>query len=398
MQNQKDIEIARGVKKYKVSSEEAYNISQDIISDSLASTKPQKSPTAIILAGQSGAGKGQITAQQEKRFENTGGAIVCDIDSLRALHPKYQEIQEEFKKDSSQITMRFAVTVNNQIIDSAKKNNRNIIFDQTSASLNQVKQIHLSLVEGRVSNPYSLELHAIANDDKTSQMRIFGRYEEDQGFTGGGRFVPSAVHKRTYDGVGDVIKQAEEQKIVERIVIYNKFSEPIYDKSLENGEWQYANGELKAHEVFKNEREKPFNKEDTKLLIAGWANNNLRMIGRGAEVTEPEYVAEAKKAIDSLKKDGFAIGFPEKALPGRTYTGDIMAISDTTAIQQKSTGRAYLHQRANLAGFEQTDLYKSLKIAYNEVGKGTILSRDGKDLTQEKSLAREKDSDYDLDR
>ena len=59
-------------------------------------------PQAILLGGQSGAGK--TTIHRIKQKEYRGNIIIIDGDSYRSQHPHYLELQEKYGKDSVDYT------------------------------------------------------------------------------------------------------------------------------------------------------------------------------------------------------------------------------------------------------------------------------------------------------
>ena len=58
-----------------------------------------KNPIAILLGGQSGAGKTTIHRIKQKEFQ--GNIIIIDGDSFRFQHPRYLILQQNYGKDSS---------------------------------------------------------------------------------------------------------------------------------------------------------------------------------------------------------------------------------------------------------------------------------------------------------
>src|SRR5699024_591855 len=127
----------------------------------------------------------------------------------------------------------------------------NILFDQTSRTPDGIK-----IISDRAKAkdmPYDVELHVIATDLDTSRMRVHGRYENGGGAPGGGRYVDEDFQKKSYQGVADTVKTIEDDKSVDRLVIYNRNGKPIYDNLLKNGKWQNT---PKAHETLLNERDR----------------------------------------------------------------------------------------------------------------------------------------------
>ncbi|CZB94867.1 zeta toxin [Streptococcus pneumoniae] len=68
--------------------------------------KSSKQPIAILLGGQSGAGKTTIHRIKQKEFQ--GNIVIIDGDSFRSQHPHYLELQQEYGKDSVEYTKYFA--------------------------------------------------------------------------------------------------------------------------------------------------------------------------------------------------------------------------------------------------------------------------------------------------
>ncbi|HFP7310268.1 TPA: zeta toxin family protein [Streptococcus pneumoniae] len=67
--------------------------------------KSSKQPIAILLGGQSGAGKTTIHRIKQKEFQ--GNIVIIDGDSFRSQHPHYLELQQEYGKDSVEYTKDF---------------------------------------------------------------------------------------------------------------------------------------------------------------------------------------------------------------------------------------------------------------------------------------------------
>ena len=68
--------------------------------------KSSKQPIAILLGGQSGAGKTTIHRIKQKEFQ--GNTIIIDGDAFRSQHTHYLELQQEYGKDSVEYTKDFA--------------------------------------------------------------------------------------------------------------------------------------------------------------------------------------------------------------------------------------------------------------------------------------------------
>ena len=81
--------------------------------------KSSKQPIAILLGGQSGAGK--ITIYRIKQKEFQGNIVIIDGDSFRSQHPYYLELQQEYGKDSVEYTKDFVGKMIESLVTEEKK-------------------------------------------------------------------------------------------------------------------------------------------------------------------------------------------------------------------------------------------------------------------------------------
>lgn len=351
-----------------------YSLSEKEIDRAAANSIPtytdhlskQKEPVIVFTGGQAGAGKSSITEIQKSRF-NKDLAII-DSDIYRKNHPKNQEIQSLYPTIASSLTHQAGAKISNRVRDAAFDKGANILFDQTSRVPNGIKAI---AERGKnQATPYKVELHVMATDTDTSRMRNHARYEKDNGAAGGGRYVPEQFQKTSYDGVGDTVKKIEDDKSVDRIVLYDKKARVIYDNSLKDGEWL---NKPEAHKKFVEERERELTVIEKKELEQGWQKIKFQMDQRQAKITEPEIVKIANEGMQkAIDRRSIHIKDPEIAKPGRTYSGDMTVASDNAVLQQQKNGRAIIHSMSSITGFDkETDIGKSFKVSYDKDGKGS---------------------------
>ena len=89
-------------------------------------------PHAVILGGQSGAGK--TTIHRVKMMESNGDYIVIDGDTYRAQHPHFRELQEKYGVDSVDYTKVFAGKMVETVIDKLSSLKYNLIIEGTLRS------------------------------------------------------------------------------------------------------------------------------------------------------------------------------------------------------------------------------------------------------------------------
>ncbi|SUN14601.1 zeta toxin [Streptococcus agalactiae] len=86
-------------------------------------------PNAILLGGQSGAGKTTIHRIKQKEFQ--GNIVIIDGDSYRSLHPNYLALQEEYSKDSVDYTKGFAGKMVEHLVDELSKQGYHLLIEGT---------------------------------------------------------------------------------------------------------------------------------------------------------------------------------------------------------------------------------------------------------------------------
>lgn len=376
------------IDKYKLSNQELDQISKDVVEIEVSTLSSQTKPIIIFTGGQAGAGKSKITDDQEARF-NEDIAIV-DSDRYRGKHPKAIEIGDLYPSIASNATHQAGAGISNRVRDAAFDKSANILFDQTSRTPDGIKAITDRGKSQPV--PYNVELHVIATDLDNSRMRVHSRYETGGGAPGGGRYVDEAFQKVSYDGIGDTVKAIEDEKVVDRIAIYDKKGKMIYDNSLKNGEWEK---EPKAHETLLNERDRELSLSEKRELSQGWQRVKFQMDQRRASIEEPGIVEIANKGMQAaIDKHGIEIKDAEMVKAGRTYSGNMTLSSNDATLQQKNNGSAFIHPKSNLGNLTDADMGKAVKISYNQELKGSIVSREGisnesqKEIKDDRSIER----------
>ena len=87
---------------------------------------PVEKPVAILLGGQSGAGKTYLhTIFRERLAKNV---IVINGDEYRRMHPHYNELQETYGKDAVSHTAAWAGAMVEHLINALSKSSYNLIF------------------------------------------------------------------------------------------------------------------------------------------------------------------------------------------------------------------------------------------------------------------------------
>jgi len=129
----------------------------------LPETTPQARPHAIVLAGQPGAGKGNLVKAAQFEFsDNIVPIVPIDPDAQRELHPDSKKLREAHPYTWSAHTHYDASRWAGELRDAAVAGRRNLIVETTLGNADGAIQT----VKGLQGKGYSVE----ARDISTRQI------------------------------------------------------------------------------------------------------------------------------------------------------------------------------------------------------------------------------------
>ena len=186
--------------------------------------KSSKQPIAILLGGQSGAGKTTIHRIKQKEFQ--GNIVIIDGDSFRSQHPRYIELQQEYGKDSVEYTKDFAGKMVEYLVTELSHFEYNLLIEGTLRTIDVPKKTAQLLK----NKGYKVQLALIAAKPKLSYLSTLIRYEELYAINPNqARATPKEHHDFIVYHLVDNTRQLEELAIFERIQIYQRDRSCVYD-------------------------------------------------------------------------------------------------------------------------------------------------------------------------
>lgn len=192
----------------------------------VASSQPQ----AILLGGQSGAGKTTIHRIKQKEFQ--GNIIIIDGDSYRSLHPNYLTLQEKYGKDSVDHTKGFAGQMVEKLVDGLSRQGYHLLIEGTLRTT-EVPRKTAQLLTGR---GYQVSLALIATKPELSYLSTLIRYEELYVIDPSqARATPKAHHDGIVANLVENLRVLEEIQIFDQIQIYQRDRTCIYDSETDEG-------------------------------------------------------------------------------------------------------------------------------------------------------------------
>ncbi|MFI3068393.1 type II toxin-antitoxin system toxin PezT [Streptococcus suis] len=187
-------------------------------------------PKAILLGGQSGAGKTTIHRIKQKEFQ--GNIIIIDGDSYRSQHPNYLALQEMYGKDSVDYTKGFAGKMVEHLVDELSTQGYDLLIEGTL----RTTQVPRQTAQLLASKGYQVSLAIIGTKPELSYLSTLIRYEELYAIDPTqARATPKEHHDGIVENLVDNLRELESDKIFDRIQIYQRDRTCIYDSETDEG-------------------------------------------------------------------------------------------------------------------------------------------------------------------
>ena len=184
-------------------------------------------PHAVILGGQSGAGK--TTIHRVKMLEYKGDYIVIDGDTYRAQHPHFRELQEKYGVDSVDYTKTFAGKMVEAIIDKLSSLKYNLIIEGTLRSAS----VPINTATLLKSKGYTVDFCLIATKPELSYLTTQLRYLEMMIVD---PLQARATPKEHHDGIVKSLvsnsNELEQSRLFESLQVYKRDLEQVYNSQL----------------------------------------------------------------------------------------------------------------------------------------------------------------------
>lgn len=249
-------DIEKVKKEYKLNKNEYEEMYQNARKIVFQNAKVYKNPIAIIVGGQTGAGKGGIDVYSKKEFKKQElDSIVIDVDCYRMLHPRAEEIVKKYPTWYNDITAQETSPIAQALLQETIEKGYNFIFEGT------MKSTEILDTMKKMPKNYNKIVRVIATSPKESLLTAFERNEEQVNAVGYGRFTNVDVHDFSYEGVANTLKTIEESKVPDRIQIFTRGKdivtpELVYDSNREKNEYNTAYESLIAYRKINGENMK----------------------------------------------------------------------------------------------------------------------------------------------
>lgn len=181
-----------------------------------AEINPVAHPRAVLLGGQSGAGKTTLHKVFIERFGKN--AVIINGDSYRSLHPLYREFDRKYGPESVNHTAAWAGRTTEAVIDALSDMGYNLIIEGTLRTA-EVPTKTATLLRER---GYAVSLALMAVKPEISLISCQIRYEEMRiAGTVPRATDPSHHNKIVHDIVGN-LAVLERSGLFDEVFLYNR--------------------------------------------------------------------------------------------------------------------------------------------------------------------------------
>ncbi|SDY23026.1 Zeta toxin [Lysobacter sp. yr284] len=188
----------------------------------LEGLKSHDVPTAIILAGQPGAGKGGVARLSLNDLGKD--ALIIDLDELRDHFPGVNKLRRDHPYTWADATHRDAQEWTTQLRNDAIAGRKNVIIDATLGNGNRA----VELIDNLKQSGYRVEVRAVAAHKLESELGVDQRFSSSLDKNGFGRYVPQDVRDAVYAKLPANLDQVHAQAKVP-VCVYSRDAELVYD-------------------------------------------------------------------------------------------------------------------------------------------------------------------------
>ncbi|MGW3100009.1 zeta toxin family protein [Streptomyces sp. NPDC001102] len=241
-----------------------------IVPNELTGT-PQDQPIAIIVSGQTGAGKTSITTLATRALAGRGEAVNINLDTYKPYHPKFDALMRADDTTAGAYTSvdghkwmeaaeAYAIRSRFDIVlESAMRDPRD--FEEPAARLR--------------AGGYRVEVPVVAVHESMSRLGALDRYLQQVEAFGQGRMIDRAIHDACYRGVIRASAGIDERHLANSVFVVRRDAAVVYSNHLDHsGAWVRTPATPQA---VTGERDRPWTEQESLLFAAGVARTRQRI-------------------------------------------------------------------------------------------------------------------------
>lgn len=187
----------------------------------------QASPRAILLAGQPGAGKTELSSMLS--LEMDGNVAFVNGDDYRRYHPYRRQLYQKFGADSVGMLSPFSNAVTEQLIVALSDHRFNLIIEGTGRTI----EVPKTTAEYLTSAGYAVEMAVIATRPEISLISTLLRfYHMEESGT-----IPRATATSAHDNIVAVLPGNLDVLVslpcISQLSIWNRDLQRLFDSNID---------------------------------------------------------------------------------------------------------------------------------------------------------------------
>ncbi|GGY71408.1 hypothetical protein GCM10010363_60910 [Streptomyces omiyaensis] len=250
---------------------------------------PQQRPLAIIVSGQTGAGKTAITSLATGALAGRGRSVNINLDTYKPYHPKFDALMVADDTTAGAYTSidghrwmekaeAYAIQQGFDIVlESAMRNPRD--FEEPAARL-------------RAAN-YRVEVPVVAVHEAVSRWGALDRYLQQVEAFGQGRMIDRDIHDACYQGVVRATGRLDAELLANAVFVVRRDASVVYSNHLTvDGRWLKEPG---TPEAVTGERNRTWTEQETRVFASGTSRTLQRI-----EALPPEMREAARRELGAI--------------------------------------------------------------------------------------------------
>ncbi|WP_017161861.1 zeta toxin family protein, partial [Xanthomonas phaseoli] len=250
---------------------------------------------AVILGGQPGAGKTGFLSEATQDLRSRGATWTINGDDFYAYHPRYAELQAKFGAEAAHMVKDVAKDWVEKTLAEAMNRGVNIALESTMRQPAVVK----ATLEQLQAADYQVHAKVLAVNEHVSWQGNHTRYERLLQAGTFARLTSRQTHDQAVRGVLQTVDTIEREKLANRVTVYTRGGQVLYDNTHHGSRWAHA---AEARKAIVDERDRPMNAADREAHWRGWERVSDSMLKRNAPVKDVMGVMTQQRTDDTALK------------------------------------------------------------------------------------------------
>ncbi|UQI49647.1 zeta toxin family protein (plasmid) [Streptomyces sp. HU2014] len=208
---------------------------EEIVPVHFAGVQPQRAPVAIIIGGQTGAGKTAVTRMVKAALDQRGPCAWINMDFYNPHHPEYARWLAERPQEAAALVRPDGDLWWAQGQAYALAQGYDILLESAMVAPAEFEDICLRIRAARSPDgiPYRIEAAIVGVSPVQSRLGVMNRYLDEIRTRGYGRLVDPAVHDAAVRGVLRGAAAFEGAHLGDLVQVFRRNGEAIYSSPLD---------------------------------------------------------------------------------------------------------------------------------------------------------------------